>query len=168
MKKTLTVKQVVELYKILSGSSYQKLDDDSKINVWKSTRSLKDIASKYSEDVKDAYDKLLPPGFMDRYHKAQKYEQDIKNGIINIKEVKNDDKDFKEYHETLKEFIKCSQLIEKAIKELSEIKVEVDVYPLPEEAFGKFMSSNNWSMEQVLTIGDYIVFKVSDCIVDNN
>lgn len=162
MKKTLTVKQVVELYKILSGSSYQKLDDNGKINVWKSTRSLKDIAAKYSEDVKDAYDKLLPPEFMDKYRKAKHYEETLiikENESVISKE---------EYQAILKEFAQYSKLIEKAIKEFSETKVEVEVYPLPEEAFGKFMSSNNWNMEQVLTIGDYIVFKVSDCIVDNN
>lgn len=149
MKKTLTTKKVAELYQILSKSSYSKLDDEDKIKVWKSTRGLKDIASKYSEDVRDANEKLMPSDFMDKYKKAKEYEETvvIKKPIISKEE----------YQAIVKEFTQYSKLIEKAIKEFAETEVEVDVCPLTETAFGKLMASNKWNMEQTLIVSDFIV-----------
>jgi hypothetical protein len=49
-----------------------------------------------------------------------------------------------------------NQLVAKAVKEFAEKEVEVDIEPLSEDAFGKLMASNDWSVDKAMIIGEFI------------
>lgn len=143
--------EMVEAYKILSQAKYQKMSDDGKIKVWKITRQLRPIALQFEEEQNDAKEKLIPSeDFMQKLQKAQQYELSLKNKDI----IPNISKE--EYEKFIQEFIKYNNIINDALKEISEKEVNLIFEKISEEEFGKLMASNDWSMDQVNKI-EFIV-----------
>ena len=156
-KHTLRTDKILSAYRVLSTSKYTKLADDDKIKAWKIARALKPFADKFEEDSKDAAEKLKPTeDFGERLQKAQEYEQTIRKPDFNA----DTDKlpmGAAEYGEFLKEFQNYNKLVTDAIKEFAEKEVDVEFDELSEDAFGKLMASNEWTMEQTMEIGNIIV-----------
>lgn len=143
--------EIVEAYKILSQAKYQKMSDDGKIKVWKITRQLRPIALQFEEEQNDAKEKLIPSeDFMQKLQKAQQYELSLKNKDI----IPNISKE--EYEKFIQEFIKYNNIINDALKEISEKEVNLIFEKISEEEFGKLMASNDWNMDQVNKI-EFIV-----------
>lgn len=139
--KMIKVNDVKNLYNILKNAKYSKLDDTDKIKVWKITRVLKPIVDKYNEDIKDATESLIPyDGFITDYQKAQVYEK-TKEGMTE-----------EEYRKFLIEWANYNKLINTTAKDLSEKEVELEFEHLDEQGFSKLMSSNDWTMEQVMQL----------------
>lgn len=148
MEKTMKVREVAEAYQILGSAKYQKLADEDKIKVWKLARQMEPIATKYSEDVQDAQEKMKPcEDFYDQLGKARQYDQAKQKGEEELPMSAD------EYEKFIGEWKNYNQLVEKAVKELAEKECDFKVEALTEEAFGKLMSSNDWNMYQVMTIG---------------
>lgn len=139
----IKVNDVKNLYNILKGAKYSKLDDSDKIKVWKITRVLKPITEQLDEDIKDATTSLVPyENFFVDYQKAQAYEKNKENS-------KMSDEEYKAF---IVEFIKYNKLINDTIKDLSEKEIEVSFDPLDEQGFSKLMASNDWTLEQVMQL----------------
>lgn len=150
MKKSLKVKEISQLFGILGKAGYSQLDDESKIKIWKTVRSMKSVADKFDEDKMAASQEFTPKGdFVLNYQRAQAYEKAEDKSTVNMTED--------EYKEFLKEFISFTNLVNKAVEDLGNTEVEIDVYPLDENGLSKLMASNNWDMSQVLLISDFIV-----------
>lgn len=134
---------VKNLYNILKGAKYSKLDDSDKIKVWKITRVLKPITEQLDEDIKDATTSLVPyENFFVDYQKAQAYEKNKENSNMSDEE----------YKAFIVEFIKYNKLINDTIKDLSEKEIEVSFDSLDEQGFSKLMASNDWTLEQVMQL----------------
>ena len=152
MKKTVKTSEILSTFNVLSNAKYGKMEDSDKIKVWKICRKLKPIATKFDEDTKDAAEKMKPTeDFDERLSKAQQYErtqqqQKPTDNIMRMEDYENFIKDFKEYQ----------KLINDAVKEFADTEVEVEFEPLNEESFGKLLASNDWTMAQVTTLGDFI------------
>ena len=56
MKKTVKTSEILSVYNIISTAKYGKLSDEDKVKVWKITRKMKPVATKFDEDSKDAAD----------------------------------------------------------------------------------------------------------------
>ena len=139
----IKVNDVKNLYNILKGAKYSKLDDSDKIKVWKITRVLKPITEQLDEDIKDATTSLVPyENFFADYQKAQAYEKNRENSNMSDEE----------YKAFIVEFIKYNKLINDTIKDLSEKEVEVSFDSLDEQGFSKLMASNDWTLEQVMQL----------------
>lgn len=137
----IKVNDVKNLYNILKNAKYSKLDDADKIKVWKITRVLKPIVDKYNEDIKDATESLIPyDGFITDYQKAQAYEK-TKEGMTE-----------EEYRKFLVEWANYNKLINTTAKDLSEKEIKLEFDRLDEQGFSKLMSSNDWTMEQVMQL----------------
>lgn len=61
-----------------------------------------------------------------------------------------------QYKAFIEEYKNYNKVVEKAIKEFAYKEVEIEFTPLSEESFGKLMASNDWNMEQVITLGDFV------------
>ena len=152
MKKTVKTSEILSTFNVLSNAKYGKMEDSDKIKVWKICRKLKPIATKFDEDTKDAAEKMKPTeDFDERLSKAQQYERAQQQGkptfdIMRAADYENFIKDFKEYQ----------KLINDAVKEFADTEVEVEFDVLSEESFGKLLASNDWTMAQVTTLGDFI------------
>lgn len=139
----IKVNDVKNLYNILKGAKYSKLDDSDKIKVWKITRVLKPITEQLDEDIKDATTSLVPyENFFVDYQKAQAYEKNKENSNMSDEE----------YKAFIVEFIKYNKLINDTIKDLSEKEIEVSFDSLDEQGFSKLMASNDWTLEQVMQL----------------
>lgn len=155
MKQTIKTEKVLSAYRVLSTAKYGKMDDGDKIKVWKIARTLKPVADKFEDDSKDAAEKFKPSGdFSERLQKAQDYERMVKDGNADITKLPMG---AAEYGEFVKEFQKYNKLVGDAIKEFADKEVELEFEKLSEDAFGKLMASNEWTMEQAMEIGMLIV-----------
>ena len=148
--KTINTEKALLVYKLLNNAKYTKLEDDDKIRIFKITRALKPIAIAYEETGKDAVDKMKFEGFDETLVKAQEYER--------IKKAGDGDTPLtdEEYSEFIKKLIDYDKLVKSTLKELGNKEQTIDVETLSEDAFGKLMTSNDWTMEQVITVSDVV------------
>lgn len=153
-KQTIKTEKVLSAYRVLSTAKYTKMDDADKIKVWKIARALKPVATKFEDDSKDAAEKFKPEGFDENLRKAQEFERVTKDADADASKL---EMGAAEYNEFIKELKKYNKLVGDAIKEYAEKEVEVEFDALSEDAFGKLMASNEWTMEQTLEIGMLIV-----------
>lgn len=151
MKQTIKTENVLSAYRIISDAKYAKMSDEDKIKVWKIARKLKPVATQFEDDSKSAAEKFKPAdyeNFEDELRKAQEYEQ--KKGI-------NVGMTLDEYNKFLAVFKQYNELVAKAVKEFADKEVEIEFEGLSEDAFGKLMASNDWSVSQTMEIGSLIV-----------
>lgn len=152
MKKiSIKTEKVLEVFNILKGASYQKLSDEDKVKVWKAYRALHPVATKFEDDSKDAAEKLKPEGLEATLEKAKDYEQKKRNGDSDLPMTED------EYLAFINgDWAKFNQLLSKAVKEFADAEVEVEFEALSEEGFAKLMASNDWKMEQVRIVSEFI------------
>ncbi len=142
--------KIVEACKILDNAKYQSMADDDKIKLWHISRKLEPIATKFKEDEKDANIRLIPSeNYVAKMQKAILYQEMKKQGKENLPITDE------EYKAALAENIKFNALLAKALKEMKEKEVALEFEPLSEEAYGKLMSSNDWTIQQVKAL-DFI------------
>lgn len=159
-KQTIKTEKVLNAYRVLSTAKYSKMADEDKIKVWKIARTLKPVADKFEDDSKDAAEKFKPSeDFSERLQKAQDYERILKeeNAKGNKADMTKLPMGAAEYGEFVKEFQKYNKLVGEAVKEFADKEVELEFEKLSEDAFGKLMASNEWTMEQAMEIGMLIV-----------
>lgn len=153
-KKTIKTEKALAAFRVLNTAKYTKLTDEDKIKVWKIARALKPVADKFDDDSKDAAEKFKPSeDFGERLQKAQEFERMRNAGEDMAKAPMG----AAEYGDFVKEFQKYNKLVTDAIKEFAEKEVEIDIDTLTEESFGKLMASNDWTVEQVMEIGNMIM-----------
>ena len=154
-KQTIKTEKVLNAYRVLSTAKYSKMADEDKIKVWKIARTLKPVAEKFEDDSKDAAEKMKPSeDFDEKLQKAQEYERMIKDKDADMTKLPIG---AAEYSAFIKEFQQYNKLVGDAIKEFADKEVEVSFEKLSEDAFGKLMASNEWTMEQTMEIGMLIV-----------
>lgn len=153
MKKVkIKTEKALEVFNILKGASYQKLSDEDKVKVWKAYRALHPVATKFEDDSKDAAEKLKPEGLDVTLEKAKDYEQKKQKGDADLPMTEA------EYLEFINgDWQKFNQLLAKAVKEFAEAEVELEFETINEESFAKLMSSNDWKMEQVRIVGEFLL-----------
>ena len=153
MKKAIKTKTALIIYGILSQAKYTKMEDADKIKTWKIHRVLKPVATKFEEDSKDAAEKLKPyDDYNDKLQKAQEYERLKANKQPTIDIMTN-----AEYNSFIDDFKKYNKTVDKAVEEFAEKEVEFEFEPISEEAFGKLMASNEWNMDQVTKISEFVL-----------
>jgi len=153
-QKKMKTEEVLKAYQVISTAKYSKLDDADKIKVWKIARSLKPVAEKFREDSEDAQQKMKPnEDFDEQLMKAQEYEREIRKPDCDATKLPMG---AAQYKDIVDEFKSYQKLVNDTIKEFAEKEVEVSFEPISEDAFGKLMASNDWTLEQVATLGDII------------
>lgn len=153
MIKTVKTEDILNAWKIISTAKYTKMADEDKVNIWKISRILKPIANKFEEDSKDASEKLKPyEDFTERFQKAQQYERFLRGGSEGESPITEE-----EYNNFIKDLQNYNRLVSNAIKEFAQKEVELEFEPLSEEAFGKLMASNDWTIEQAMGLSPIIL-----------
>ena len=154
MTQKMKTEDVLKAYQVISTAKYGKLDDADKIKVWKIARSLKPVAEKFREDSEDAQQKMKPnDDFDEQLIKAQEYEREIRKQDCDASKLPMG---AAQYQEFVDEFKAYQKLVNDTIKDFAEKEVEVSFDPISEDAFGKLMASNDWTLEQVATLGEII------------
>lgn len=155
MKVKIETQKVLVLHRILASAKYGKLDDADKVKVWKIARKLKPVADKFEDESKDAAEKMKPTDdFAERLQKAQEYERLVKDQNADAQKLPMGPS---EYGDFIKVFQEYNRLVGEAVKEFAEKEVEIDFEPVTEETFGKLMASNEWTMDQAVQLGEFLV-----------
>lgn len=156
MKKSIKTSEVLVAFNTLNTAKYGSMEDADKIKVWKITRALKPIATKFDEDSKDAAEKMKPKyegGFDETLQKAQEYERMIRDTKVDAKKLPMG---AAEYDAFIAKFKEYNKLVGKTIEEFAEKVVKVEFEPLTEDAFGKLMASNEWAFGQAVALSEII------------
>lgn len=149
---TVKTKQALEAYNILNGAKYSKLEDADKIKLWKIVRALKPIATKFQDDVKDASENFKSEfeNYNENLTKAQDYERGKAEGKEDLPMTEE------EYKAFIEVFKKYNKLVSDAVNEFAEADVNLEVEPMSEDAFGKLLASNDWSIDKTTSI-DFMI-----------
>jgi hypothetical protein len=156
MKKTIKTSEVLAAYNVLNAAKYGSMEDGDKIKVWKITRALKPIATKFDEDSKDAAEKMKPKyegGFDETLQKAQEYERMIRDSKVDAKKLPMG---AAEYDAFIKEFEAYNELVGKAVEDFAKKEVAINIELLSDDAFGKLMASNDWTFGQTTALSEII------------
>ena len=155
MKKSIKTSEILATYNVLNSAKYGSMEDADKIKVWKITRALKPIATKFDEDSKDAAEKMKPKDkdFDETLQKAQEYERIIRDPKADTKKLPMGAAEYDAFIEKFKEY---NKLVGKAVEEFANKEVKVSFEPLNDDAFGKLMSSNEWTMGQAVALSEII------------
>ncbi|MBQ3700835.1 MAG: hypothetical protein II886_13175 [Prevotella sp.] len=146
MKKTVKVSVAALAHRILSASKYTCLSDAEKVQLWRITRQLAPVATKYDGDVQDAREKMMPDdGFQGRWDDAVRY-QTTQKGMT--------EGEYLDFNIELRDY---NKLVRDAVKEYGDKEVTLEFEPLSEESFCHLMASNDWNMDQAVTVGELIV-----------
>lgn len=143
MKKRLTTEQVLAAYRVLAQAKVTKVADDEKIKVVKAVRALKPVATAFEDAVEDAGRQLKPDGYDERLRQAQEYEQK-KDGGAQMGQA-----DYEAFIVELKQY---RELQGKAVRELAEKVVEVEMDALGEDAVSRLLASNDWTVGQASAV----------------
>lgn len=163
MKKEIRTDTLVNVFRILSDAKCSKMEDVDKIKVWKIQRAMKPVASQFEDDIKTSGEKLKPEGYNEALQKALEYEQKEKKTFGELTQrnerefvamLSEKNEDYAKFQQMHKQYIK---LCNDAVKEYAEKKVTLDYVPISEDALAAFVSSNDWTLEQISIIADYIV-----------
>ena len=135
-----------DAYKVLDTAKYSNLTDQDKVKLWKIFRKLHPIATKLEEEKQDASKRLAPnEDLLARLQKCVQYEK--------LMDEKADKSLFpmtdEDYIKTVKEYRDYKKLLESALSELEDKEEELEIEVLSEDAFGKLISSNDWTLKQV-------------------
>ena len=145
--------EVLHAFNIINAANYKQLDDADKIKLYKIARAMKPSARQFEDDSRDAAEKLKPEGIDAKLEKAREYELKTKKGETDKLPMTVD-----EYQAFLQEeWLPFNSLVQKAVREFADKVVDLEFEPLSEEAFGKLMASNDWTVEKAMTIGALIV-----------
>lgn len=125
---------VVVAYRILDNAKISKMNDEEKFLVIRAMRQLKPVAEDYDGFVKDAAQRLRPEGY-DAIEAKQGMDLTPEEEAVAAKY--NDD-------------------ITRCVREELDKEVELTFTPLPDEAMGRFISSNDLSVRELMLVMDVI------------
>ena len=152
MKKSVKTVEVFNVYNILSTAKFDKLSDTIKVSVWKIARQLKPVAQEFGDTSRDCAEKMQPTeDFPERLRRWQKYNQLKEESKPTIDVMST-----AEHDAFSREFQKYNKLVNEAMKESAESKVELNFEPISEDGLMKLAESNEWTIGQIVAVGDLI------------
>lgn len=125
---------IIIAYRLLNNSKLGKMQDEEKFLVIRAIKQLKPVATDYDDFIKDAAQRLRPEG----YDKIE-----AKQG----KELSEDEQ---------KAVAKYNEDVTKCVREELDKEVELTFTPLSEEAFGRFIASNDLAVSEILAVMDVV------------
>lgn len=146
----MKTKEIAQSYLILKGAKLTKMDDEDKFKIIKAMREMRPIVDKYTTDEKEAIEKLEDEEYKEMLEKADKHNNalkgDEKSDILPPPELKK----LQDY------FTKTEELKNNCLRELQEEDHDLKFDKLSEEAFGKLIASNDFTVEQMLILEEVL------------
>lgn len=146
-KKEMTTNTVLSVYKLLNDSKLTKMEDKDKFIVIKAVRKFKPIAADFEDLKKDVQEKLKGENFEEMQKKALQWNEEGDKTTLTEDERKEVNMFFYEFNKNVKE----------CLKEETEKKHELEYEKLSEDAFGKFISSNDFKVDDIIKIQEVMV-----------
>lgn len=145
--KKITTEKILSVYNLISDAKLTKMEDCDKFKMIKIIRALKLVVTNFEDFKKVAKDKLKGDNHDYMLEKAQQWQAEGEKTTLSEAERIEINKYFNDYNNKIVECLK-----EEAVKEN-----ELDFEPLDEEAFGKLVASNDWTLGQIAAIEEFII-----------
>lgn len=142
--------KIVSVYKTMNDSKLTKMEDADKFKVIKALRAIKPINEGYEEFVKLTHEKLKDDKMEEMQKKAQHWQEMQSQG----KEVEYSFEERKELNEYFQNF---NNTIEKLMKEEGDKENELTYDKLSEDAFGKYIASNDFNVSTIMDLQEILV-----------
>jgi hypothetical protein len=133
-----------QVYNLLRSAKLTKMADADKFIVIHNAYQLKKVAEEFDALVQEAVEKLKADGYDERYKAAAEYER-TKQGSQ------------EEYIAFLGEAAKLNSDVNACLKEGAGKDISVMLTPLSEEAFARFVESNDYNVEQVIVLQEALM-----------
>lgn len=146
-KNEITTDTVKSVYKLLNDSKLTKMEDKDKFIVIKAVRKFKPIAADFEDLKKDVQEKLKGENFEEMQKKALQWNEEGDKTTLTEDERKEVNMFFYEFNKN----------VEECLKEETEKKHELEYEKLSEDAFGKFISSNDFKVDDIIKIQEVMV-----------
>lgn len=147
MKKEATRKNVHDLYALMRDARLNGLKKtEDKVAVLRVMRELRYIAVKYDDDNKEASEKLMPKGYIERLRKAQKYEAERRGGKQPTEMSES------EYREFIVEMQDYKLAVDAAMLDVDNAKAELEYEPVDCDVLMQLMTDNGWTVDQYLRV----------------
>ena len=138
---------IVKAYRIINDAKLTKMEDADKFKVIKATRQLKPVAASFDEFVKEAQERLKPEGWDDMQKKARQWQEDGDKSALTAEERREINRYFMNYNAK----------VEECVKDEAEKEPELTYERLSEEAFGKFIASNDYDVRTIIELENILV-----------
>lgn len=125
----------------MKGAKLTKMEDADKFKVIEAMRELRPIAEKYEADQKEAIEKLQDDKFKEMETKADKYRQAGDKGKA-LTEA--------ELAEVNAYYEKFNKTVGECLAPIKDKDVKLKFGKITKEAFGKFLESNDLTLEQIM------------------
>lgn len=134
--KAVKVNDAVTAFRLINPAKLTKMEVKERCALILITRQLKKVATEFDDLLKDAQEKLKPEGFDKIVEKVQ-----------GKKELTSSEQ------ETLNKYNKD---VTDCVQTELDKDVEFDFKPLSEDTLGRFVESNDFSVSEIMLIGDVI------------
>lgn len=142
----MKVKDLIFASPVLSKAKLTRMDDSDKFSVIKAVRAIRVLTNEYDELVKDAQEKFKGENHDEMVLKAELWNGKHSSGAPIPPEERADFVELNGY------FSEYNRLMNKFRSDEAEKEVSCNYPRLTEEAFGSLVSSNDFTVEEILAI----------------
>lgn len=143
----VTTEKIVGAYSILADAKITKMEDADKYKVIKMLRSLRGVALAFEEFRQDAVTRLRGEEHEKMVELADQWRREGEKTTLTEDERRGVNMYFAEYNRKVEECLR-----DEADKE-NDLEFEV----LTEEAFGKLVASNDWTVRQIMEVEEVLL-----------
>lgn len=147
--------QIANAYELINPAKLTKMDDADKFKVIKAIRIFKPIAIALEELIEDAQERLKDEQYPVMEQRANKWNEKYGNKKIKRSDIPKED--LKELDEINAYSAAHRKLVEDFIKEEADKECELTFDKLSEDAFGKFIASNDFDVKTIIGLQDVLM-----------
>ena len=149
----MKIKECIEAAALLKTAKVTKMEDADKLTVVKAMRALKQVASEYESLYNDMQEKLKGEYHTEMMNRAKLFNEHYAQTPYNELSagVRKEREELNAY------FMDYNSRLAAAMKEEEEKEVSPEYNRLTEDAFGKLIASNDFSVEQILNLETVLV-----------
>lgn len=146
--------QIVNAYNAISAAKLTKMEDADKFRVIKAIRAIKAITLSFEDFVKDAKESLKDDQYPEMEKRAKCWNEKHSN---NKSRSELSEDELKTLDEMSAYFAKYAKVVNDCIEEEAQRECEPDYEKLSEEAFGKFICSNDFPVNTIVEIQEVLM-----------
>ena len=143
----MKTQKISEAYRTINAAKLTKMEDKEKFIVIKAMRVLKPISASFEEFINDAREKLKGEQFDNMQQKARQWQEEGEKTSLTPDERKQVNTYFNEY----------TQRVNECVREEADKEHELPYDRLSEEAFGRFIASNDYDVATIMELQEVLV-----------
>lgn len=139
--------EIVRAYRTINDAKLTRMEDADKFRVIRAIRQMKPVAASFDAFVEDARERLKPEGWDGMQRKARQWQEEGDKTALSVEERREINRYFTDYNDR----------VEECVREEAEREPELDYGRLSEDAFGRFIASNDFDVKTVLELQDALM-----------